>query len=106
MNSRDYKGESNMANPLIDSLLAQIAETKEKMDPKLISNLEIEKLERVVKRLGQFSGDCDECNGFLNLINTLFVETFTGDESMDKSALYNHKRTLQGAISHLQISIS
>lgn len=89
-------------NKNINTALNEIAALKKKLQPKEIKRLQLELLERVLKRLADFGDECQQCKEYKA---TLEEQILNLNKSVDTSQTYDAKSyqsTLRVTLVHLQ----
>lgn len=89
----------------MEKLLTQIKAIREAIDEKQAKKYNLPQLERVVKRLGQFSPECEECNNQLSQLEIHVERIKNLDDkvgAVHKEYYKEYMKAVQKAIGHLQ----
>lgn len=85
-----------------ENILKLTASLKEKTDRKTANTLNLDMLERCVKRIIEFSDSCTECRNFFLETEKILKELEVNPNSINKALLENYKLNLKKIIVHLQ----
>lgn len=91
-----------MENDLYIELLKELEELKVSVDIQTAKKLSLDLLERIIKRLGEFSPECDECSQSLNELEKYIKQLKDKQGGLDKNDLKQNSIKLNSITSHLQ----
>ncbi|WP_226582165.1 hypothetical protein [Halobacillus litoralis] len=79
----------------------RINELRNKVTPKEEKKLELDKVERILKRLEQFSSECETCAKYWKILGEN-VDTLLEKNELGREDFERLKKVKRGMISHLQ----
>lgn len=91
-----------MENDLYIELLKELEELKVSVDIQTAKKLNLDLLERIIKRLGEFSPECDECSQSLNELEEYIKQLKDKQGGLDKNDLKQNSIKLNSITAHLQ----
>lgn len=91
-----------MENERVERLLKTIEEIRLSVDEKTTAKLELDKCIRIVKRLGSFSSDCEECQKHLNEFDNQLTEILERKDEPTKDDFKEHYTMKEKITSHIQ----
>jgi seryl-tRNA synthetase len=91
-----------MDNQITEKLLKDLAEVNEKIGEKQAKELKLKRLERIIKRLESFSGNCEDCRKYLMELNQHLENLMNKHGNIEKMDVKEHHRLENVIISHLQ----
>lgn len=91
-----------MENNLPEKLLKEIEELKTSTDIQIAKKLDLDLFERILKRLGAFSSECEECSQMLNELEEHINQLKARQGQLDKNDFNQNRSKLNSIISHLQ----
>src|SRR5690554_305872 len=91
-----------MSYQLRDDLLAAVADLTEKMDSRENNKYKLAQVERIVNRLGEFLGVCDDCYRLLAAVNEQIQKLKAHDAKLNREDFREYHLTLKKVIDHLQ----
>lgn len=94
--------QMNNEEKIKNDLLKKITSIKTKLVLKLIKKLRIEMMERCVKRMISFSGECEECKELMIKTDKILEQTSKHLNSLNHKVYKDHYGCLQKSVVHLQ----
>ncbi|MGM0904742.1 MAG: hypothetical protein ACQEXB_27235 [Bacillota bacterium] len=91
-----------MNNVQSEKILEELLVLKSSLEPKVSQKLDLDKGERVLKKLDSFSPDCEACNQLLIAFEDHLNQLREKDQPFQKSDFREHYNTMSNFISHLQ----
>lgn len=91
-----------MENNLDKELLKELEELKTSIDIQTAKKLNLDLLQRIIKRLGEFSPECDECSQSLNVLEEYIKLLKDKKGQFDKNDLKQNSIKLNSITSHFQ----
>lgn len=91
-----------METERVERLHKKIEEIRLTVDEKAALKLELDKCIRIVKRLGSFSNDCEECQQHLNEFDNQLTEILERKGEITKDDFKEHYKTKEKITSHIQ----
>jgi hypothetical protein len=91
-----------MNNEQSEKILEDFMLLQSTIDPKVSKKLNLDKWERVLKRLDSFSPDCEECNHLLITYKNHINQLKEKGQLLKKPDFIEHNNTMANFISHLQ----
>ncbi len=91
-----------MDKTILEKLLNDLAQFKQGLGDKNVKQFQIELLEHAIKRLGSYSGDCQECAKHLVELISHFEKLKNKSGQFEKMDLKEHRTLVNSAIAHLQ----
>jgi hypothetical protein len=95
-------GRTRMDNKLLEMVLNDLGNLNERIGEKSANQLNTKLLERVIKRLGFFSGGCGECEKHLLALNDQIEKLKGKRDQFEKIDLKEHRLQVNAVTSHLQ----
>ena len=89
-------------NQFFEKLMEELSEFKANIDDKLAKNLDLELLERMVKRLNSFSQECEECNRKLSELERHISDLRSRNGQLSKEDFKQHNIILNNVKEHMQ----
>ena len=90
-----------MNNNRAEKLKLRLNEIRNTIDPKPVKHLELEKCERIINRLAEFSSDCDSCSQRLSDFENHISLLLTQKETINKQVIKDHTAFINQIESHL-----
>jgi hypothetical protein len=91
-----------MKNEQSEKILEELMALKSSVEPKVAQKLDLDKWERVLKRLDSFSPDCEECSTLLVTYHDHIHQFKEKGQLLEKPDFIEHHRTMEKFISHLE----
>lgn len=91
-----------MDNQFYGKLMEELAEFKANIDDKLAKKLDLELLERMIKRINSFSQECDECNRKLSKLERHINELRRRNGQLSKEDFKQHNIIVNNVKEHMQ----
>lgn len=90
-----------MVNARAEELKIRLCEFKNSIEPKLVKHLDLEKCGRIIKRLVEFSSDCDSCSQYLSDFEHHLSRLLNQKEKNDKQVIKDHGKFINQIEAHL-----
>jgi len=91
-----------MINERSEKILDDLMALKSNVDSQVSQKLDLEKCERVLKRLDTFSPDCKDCKKLLLTFEDHLSQFRKKEQPFQKTDYKEHHNTMANSISHLQ----
>lgn len=91
-----------MDNGLTEKLLKDIEELKANVDSKTAKMLDLDLFHRIIKRLGSFSVECEECSQSLNELENYIMQLKAKQGQFENNDFRQNKIKLNTIVVHLQ----
>jgi hypothetical protein len=91
-----------MKNEQSQKILENLMALQSTIEPKVSKKLDLDKCERVLKRLDSFSPDCEDCSQLLIAFENHFSRLKERNTPLQKTDFTEHHHTMENFISHLQ----
>lgn len=95
-----------MDKKLFDRLIQDLEELSEEIGGKHSKRLNISLLIRAIKRLENFSSDCEECGKYLTELSIHIENLKNKPGQIEKLELKEHQQKVNKVITHLQKNIN
>lgn len=90
-----------MNNNRAEKLKIKLNEIRDTVDPKVVKHLELERCERIINRLAEFSTDCESCSQHLSEFENHLSELLNQKENINKQTIKDHTKFINQIESHL-----
>lgn len=84
-----------------ERLMEELVELKAYIDDKLAKKLDLEQLERIIKKLSSFSPECEECNRKLNEVERHINELRKRNGQLSNEDFKQHNRIIGNIKDHM-----
>lgn len=91
-----------MENRRVDELVAMLEEINSMVDKKIAEKLELDKCDRIIKRLGSFSTECEVCAQSLADLEKDLTQLRNNLDKIDQNEIKIHQQKISQIVSHLQ----
>jgi hypothetical protein len=91
-----------MNNNEFESLINDIKELKNNIDKEVAKKIDLDLLERIIKRLISFSTECEECTKMLDELGNDIDELKNKQGNFEKDDYKQYNKKIQLIIAHLQ----
>lgn len=95
------KGVVKADNTRADELKLKLSELSDSIEPKLSKHLDLEKCERIINRLAEFSSDCEACSQHFSDFENHLSQLLNQIESINKQNIKAHTEAIRQIESHL-----
>ncbi|WP_257391520.1 hypothetical protein [Cytobacillus gottheilii] len=88
---------------LVNKIQSDIEELKNRVGEKNAAKLELDKCMRIIKRLEEFSANCEECHQYVNDLESHFIKLLnqTKTEELTQQDIKLHRKITANITSHL-----
>ena len=90
-----------MNNNRTEKLKLKLNEIRDTIDPKPVKHLDLEKCERIISRLAEFSSDCESCSQHLSDFENHISQLLNQKENINKQIIKDHTKFVSQIESHL-----
>ncbi len=90
-----------MNNNRAEKLKLRLNEIRNTIDPKPVKHLELEKCERMISRLVEFSIDCEPCAQYLSDFEDHISRLLDQKETLNKQVIKEHTKFINEIESHI-----
>jgi len=88
-------------NNRADELKFKLSELGHSIEPKLVKHLDLEKCERIINRLVEFSSDCEACSKHFSDFENHLSQLLNQKEYINKQSIKDHTTFVSQIESHL-----
>jgi hypothetical protein len=85
----------------VEGLLKEISIIKSKIRPKQIKRLKLDLLENIIKRVANYSENCDECKEYFNSIKDVMEKLKRDITALEKNDYQKYQKKVRTVAEHL-----